>query len=157
MSGNLLKTPRMFLLKWVSPILSTINEHLGSLFISLGKATYPREGKLNLNHQYVAKYWPYVTSSLWRVIRTDLSTDLLICHHHHYHVMLVARISLTLSCHFSLSFIASGRSSGLHTVSSQELLNVCSCWSSCLWGSIGVHHLWARPCFSRDKLRVWFV
>ena len=43
------------------------------------------------------------------------------CHHHH-HVMLVARISLTLSRHFSLSFIASGRSSGLHPVSSH------SCW-----------------------------
>ena len=34
--------------------------------------------------------------------------------------MLPARISLTLSCHFSLSFIASGRSSGLHSVSSQS-------------------------------------
>ena len=26
-----------------------------------------------------------------------------------------------------------------------------------MWGSIGVHHLWARPCFSRSVLRVWFV
>ena len=43
-------------------------------------------------------------------------------HHHHHHVVLVARISLTLSCHFSLSFIASGRSSGQHPVSSN------SCW-----------------------------
>ena len=40
----------------------------------------------------------------------------------HHHVVLVARISLTLSRHFSLSFIASGRSSGLHPVSSH------SCW-----------------------------
>ena len=39
---------------------------------------------------------------------------------HHYHVMPLARISLTLSCHFSLSFIASGWSSGLHPVSSQS-------------------------------------
>ena len=39
-------------------------------------------------------------------------------HHHHHHVVLPARISLTLSCHFSLSFITSGRSSGLHPVSS---------------------------------------
>ena len=37
-----------------------------------------------------------------------------------YHVMPLARISLTLSCHFSLSFIASGRSSGLHPVSSHS-------------------------------------
>ena len=36
--------------------------------------------------------------------------------------MLWARISLTLSRHFSLSFIASGRSSGPHPVSSH------SCW-----------------------------
>ena len=35
-------------------------------------------------------------------------------HHHHHHVVPLARISLTLSHHFSLSFIASGRSSGLH-------------------------------------------
>ena len=41
-------------------------------------------------------------------------------HHHHPHVMPLARISLTLSRHFSLSFIASGRSSGLHPVSSHS-------------------------------------
>ena len=42
--------------------------------------------------------------------------------YHHHHVVPLAQISLTLSCHFSLSFIASGRSSGLHPISSQ------SCW-----------------------------
>ena len=26
-----------------------------------------------------------------------------------------------------------------------------------MWGSIGVHHLWARPCFSSIVLHVWFV
>ena len=26
-----------------------------------------------------------------------------------------------------------------------------------MWGSIGVHHLWARPCFSNSVPRVWFV
>ena len=26
-----------------------------------------------------------------------------------------------------------------------------------MWGSIGVHHLWARPCFSSSVLRVCFV
>ena len=35
-------------------------------------------------------------------------------HHHHHHVVPQAQISLTLSHHFSLSFIASDRSSGLH-------------------------------------------
>ena len=55
------------------------------------------------------------------------------CHHHH-HVMLVARISLTLSRHFSLSFVVSGRSSGLHPVSSH------SCWMYVRAG---------RPAFAR--------
>ena len=41
-------------------------------------------------------------------------------HHHHHHVVPPARISLTISRHFSLSFIASGRSSGLHPVSSHS-------------------------------------
>ena len=39
---------------------------------------------------------------------------------HHHHVMPLARISLTLSRHFSRSFIASGRSSGRHPVSSHS-------------------------------------
>ena len=41
-------------------------------------------------------------------------------HHHHHHVEPLARISLTLSRHFSLSFIASGKSSVLHSVSSHS-------------------------------------
>ena len=58
-----------------------------------------------------------------------------VLYHHHHHVLPLARISLTLSRHFSLSFIATGRSSGLHPVSSH------SCWMY-VWGSIRVHHLW---------------
>ena len=61
-------------------------------------------------------------------------------HHHHHHVVLLTRISLTLSRHFSLSFIASGRSSGLHPVSSH------SCWMhvragrpAFVWPYVGVH------------------
>ena len=43
-----------------------------------------------------------------------------------------------------------------------ELLYVCSTWPSCfcsaIWGgSIGVHHLWARPCFSSSVLHVWSI
>ena len=41
---------------------------------------------------------------------------------HHHHVVPLARIPLTLSRHFSRSFIVSGRSSGLHPVS------LHSCW-----------------------------
>ena len=61
-------------------------------------------------------------------------------HHNHHHVVPLAWISLTLSCHFSLSFIATGRSSGLHSVSSH------SCWmyvragrSAFAWPCAGVH------------------
>ena len=41
-------------------------------------------------------------------------------YHHHHHVVPQARISLTLSRHFSLSFIASSRSLGLNPVSSHS-------------------------------------
>ena len=53
-------------------------------------------------------------------IYTRIYTFIYIYHHHHYQVVPPARISLTISRHFSLSFIASGRSSGLHPVSSHN-------------------------------------
>ena len=56
--------------------------------------------------------------------------------HHHHHIVLVARISLTLSRHSSLSFIALGRSSGQHPVSSH------SCWMYVRAG----RPAFARPC-----------
>ena len=40
--------------------------------------------------------------------------------YHHHHVLPLARVSLTLSRYFSLSFIAFGKSSGLHPVSSHS-------------------------------------
>ena len=40
-------------------------------------------------------------------------------HHHHHHVTPPVRISLTFSCHPSLSSIAPGRSSRLHLLSAQ--------------------------------------
>ena len=54
---------------------------------------------------------------------------------HHHHVVPLAQISLTLSRHFSLSFITSGRSSGLHPVSSH---------SCCMYVRAG-HPAFARP------------
>ena len=59
--------------------------------------------------------------------------------HHHYHVVPPARISLTLSRHFSISFIASGRSSGLHPVSSH---------------SCGMYVRAGRPAFARPYVGV---
>ena len=59
---------------------------------------------------------------------------------YHHHIALVARISLTLSRHCSLSFIALGRSSGKHPVSSH------SCWMyvragrpAFAWPCVGIH------------------
>ena len=60
-------------------------------------------------------------------------------HHHHHHVVPLARIPLTLSRHLSLSFIASGRSSGLHPVSSD---------SCCMYVRAG------RPAFARPYVGV---
>ena len=60
---------------------------------------------------------------------------------HHHHVVLVARISLTFSRHSSLSFIALGRSSGQHPVSSH------SCWMYVHAG----RPAFARPCVGVHK------
>ena len=61
-------------------------------------------------------------------------------HHHHHHVVPLVRISLTLSRHFSLSFIASGRSSGLHPVS---------------WHSYCMYIRAGRPAFARPYVEVY--
>ena len=58
-----------------------------------------------------------------------------------YLIALVARISLTLSRHSSLSFIALGRSSGQHPVSSH------SCWMYVRAG----RPAFARPCVGIHK------
>ena len=82
-------------------------------------------------------------------------------HHHHHYLTSSVRIFLTLSHHPFLSSIASGRSSGIHLVSTQ---------SCCMYvragrptfarpckGSTRVHHLWARPYFSSSVPHTWFV
>ena len=59
---------------------------------------------------------------------------------HHHQVVPLARISLTLSRHFSLSFIASGRSSGLHPISSQSCcMYVWAGRPAFAWPYAGVH------------------
>ena len=60
---------------------------------------------------------------------------------HHHHIVLAARISLTFSRHPSLSFIALGRSSGQHPVSSH------SCWMYVRAG----RPAFARPCVGIHK------
>ena len=61
-------------------------------------------------------------------------------HHHHHHDVRLARIYLTLSLHVSLSFIAFGRSSGLHPVSSHSCyMNVRAGRPAFDWPYAGVH------------------
>ena len=61
-------------------------------------------------------------------------------HHHHHHVMPLARISLTPSRHFSLLFIAFGRSSGLHPVSLHSCcMYVRAGHPAFAWPYVGVH------------------
>ena len=94
-------------------------------------------------------------------LRFSTLKNLIYHHHHHHHIVLLARISLTLSRYFSLSFIASGRSSGLHPISSHSCCMYVrasrAAFARPYWGSIGVHHLWARPCFSSSVRHVCFV
>ena len=82
-----------------------------------------------------AKYFNFYcfpsTKKKWKFILTFFFPLL-----NHHHVVLVARISLTLSRHFSLSFITSCRSSGQHPVSSH------SCWMYVHAG----RPAFARPC-----------
>ena len=84
-------------------------------------------------------YLPFFTETIPWVRSGNLKRETEYLNHHHYHVVLLAQISLTLSHHFSLSFIASGRSSGLHPVSSR------SCWMYVRAG---------RPAFARLYLGV---
>ena len=59
---------------------------------------------------------------------------------YHHHDVRLARISLTLSLHVSLSFIAFGRSSGLHPVSSHSCcMNVRAGRPAFDWPYAGVH------------------
>ena len=80
-------------------------------------------------------------SSILRITGTLLFSRLGIYIYHHHHVALVARISLTLSRHSSLSFIAPGRSSGQHPVS------LHSCWMYFRAG----RPAFARPCVGVHK------
>ena len=93
----------------------------------------------NLNKEATEKAWKRFEV----VCRLRLKTVLNFLNklHHHHHIALVARISLTLSRHSSLSFIALGRSSGQHPVSSH------SCWMYVRAG----RPAFARPCVGVHK------
>ena len=124
--------------------------------------------------------WVHINWALSTCLKIMLSTNYSITNYiyiyiyHHHHVVPQSRISLTLSRHFSLSSIASSRSSGPHPVSSH------SCWmyvrAGCLAFArpyVGVHRstseptgidmpsntnqliLWRCPWCSRYRRRKW--
>ena len=84
--------------------------------------------------------WSF-TNHIWKKSKTQghYYKIIVLSNHHHHHVVPPARISLTLSRHFSPSFIASDRSSRLHPVSSH------SCWMYVRAG---------RPAFARPYVGV---
>ena len=69
------------------------------------------------------KGWPdqiKTSSNKWGHYECLFSNFFCLQDHHHHHVVPPAQISLTISRHFPLLFIASGRSSRLHPVSSHS-------------------------------------
>ena len=100
-----------------------------------GSTPYKKRGVWGMTLNYIG-WWGSSSFHLGSIEYTFI-----VNHHHHHHVVLVARISLTLSRHFSLSFIASGRSSGQHPISSP------SCWMYIRAG----RPAFARPCVGVHK------
>ena len=124
--------------------------HLRDDIVYMSQEKKEEEDSPILKIAWMHKYENYIKKSKERRItpasnssdniRTNRS-NITHYHHHHHHVMLVAQISLTLSRHSSLSFIALRRSSGQHPVSSP------SCWMYVRAG----RPAFARPCVGVHK------
>ena len=92
------------------PLLSHV-QVFSSEILSVCRLKYPYSCfSSHFYFQVIVVLFTFILSALFLVA----------VNHHHYHVVRPTRISLTLSLHVSLSFIASGRSSGLHPVSSHS-------------------------------------
>ena len=106
------------------------------LFLRAGNGKYVKI----YTTRYISSARLFVLLSVLMSFEIKNSSYLSEYHHHHHHVVPLAWISLTLSRHFSLSFIASCRSSGLHPVSSH-----CCCMyvragrPAFAWPYAGVH------------------
>ena len=93
-------------------------------------------------HMSLNKIYIYIYKYIYIYIYMSINKYIYIyIYHQHHHVTLVARVSLTLSRHSSLSFIALGRSSGQHPVSSHN------CWMYVCAG----RPAFARPCVGVHK------
>ena len=95
--------------------------------------------------------WEMQTASFRNEIKSFYPFTLTVTNHHHHHVVSLARISLTLSRYFSLSFIAFGRSSGLYLVSSHSCcMYVRAGRPAFAWPYAGVH--WSTSQMSSSLL-----
>ena len=111
--------------------------------IKMSQSSHKIHSNNILNFQETTAILDAHTKKVWKLIvfTSYIYIYIYIYHHHHHHIALVARISLTLSRHSSLSFIALGRSSGQHPVSSH------SCWMYVRAG----RPAFARPCVGIHK------
>ena len=126
----------------------------------------------------------YKTNTLLYVLLLQISKALNLAVFHHHKGVMTAWILLTLRCHlFISSFIImscrqhghpwpslatspylSSPPAGLqdyilcpHIVAVCKFVLVVLLLHMHMWGSIGVHRLWVRPCFSSSVPHVWFV
>ena len=121
---------------------------MGSEFNRINAIFRKKEALITRIYIYIYTYiYIYHHHMIYIYISSDdiyIYRYMYIYHHHHHHIVPVALISLTLSRLFFLSFIASGRSSGLHPIFSQNFCMfelVVLLLLGHMWGSIGVHHL----------------
>ena len=105
--------------------------------------------------------WNYPIQTMVSLTLGSLVATYVINHFHH-HVVPLAWISLTLS--LATFPYRSSPLAGLqgyipypHIAAECMSVLVVLLLLGHMWRSIGVHHLWARPCFSSSVLHVWFV
>ena len=90
------------------------------IYLTYISQTYIHKCKHIFTHTHTHTH-TYIYICLFVYLLIHAHTQIYHHHHHHHHqVVPLARISLTLSRHLSLSFIASGRSSLLHPLSSHS-------------------------------------
>ena len=95
------------------------------------------------------------------LVGKDTNLSLLTTHHHHHHIALVARYPwpslATPPYRSSLLVGLQDKIPYPHIAAECMFVLVVLLLHGHVWGSIGVHLLWVRPCFSSSGvLHVWF-
>ena len=127
-------------------MLGNCRQSLALLYLCLWYPNFYISGKMEMNLmvcRYIDMKKKGILRIVWFIVElfadVKLFFGLIYTYIYDHHVVPQAWISLTLSRHFSLSFIASGRSSGPHPISSH------SCWMYVRAG---------RPAFARPYVGV---